>query len=222
MHNPIPQVERNSMKRYSMIFCFILMLSVTSDLLADLLAIQLFTVGPISFTGGEFVFPIVYIVNDIVSEVYGYETAKKVIWGGLIANVYALSTITGVAYLAGPESTMYGYIIGDAGVASAIIVALAGFTAYTTASFVNAYIMAKMKERHQERLFALRAFVSTLFGEICDSSAFGLVACAFGLYEWSAFIPLTVTVVIMKTAVEALCLPLTSRIVKQIKAMESR
>jgi uncharacterized integral membrane protein (TIGR00697 family) len=209
-------------RKYSMIFCFIMMLSVTSDLLADLLAIQLFTVGPISFTGGEFVFPIVYIVNDIVSEVYGYNTAKKAIWCGLAVNVYALGAMTVVAYLAGPGTTMYSYVIGDYGVASAIAVAIAGFSAYLVASFVNAYIMKWMKDRDKEKRFALRAIVSTLFGELCDSATFGLIACVCGLYAWSDFIPLTATVVVLKTAVEAICLPITTKAVKKIKAIEAR
>ena len=209
------------MKKYSIIFCFIVMLAAVSDLLADLLAIQLFTVGPFSFTGGEYVFPIVYIVNDIVTEVYGYKTAKKVIWLGLAANVYALSAITFVAYLAGQDSPMYQFIVGD-GMASAIIVAIAGFAAYVIASFVNAYIMAKMKERDKDKRFALRAIISTLFGELCDSATFGLIACAFGLYAWSEFMPLTLTVVALKTLVEAICLPITAKAVRKIKDIETR
>ena len=208
------------MQKYSIIFCFIMMISVVSDLLADLLAIQMFTIGALTFTGGEFVFPIVYIINDIVTEVYGYNTAKKMIWGGLITNAYALTALTAVSYLAGSESTMYQFIIGEYGVASAITVAIAGFSAYTVASFVNAWIMSKMKEKHKEKKFALRALVSTVFGEICDSAVFGLVACSCGLYSWSSFIPLTVTVVIMKTIVEILCLPITAKAVKSIKKLE--
>lgn len=211
----------NRVRKYSIVFCFIMMLSVIADFLSDLLAIQLFEVGIISFTGGEFVFPIVYIVNDILSEVYGYNATKKVIWFGLAVNMYALGTITLVAWLAGAGTPIYQFIIGDYGLASTVIVALAGFAAYLTASFVNAFIMSKMKSWHGERKFGLRAVVSTVFGEICDSSVFGLVACIFGLYAWEEFIPLTITVVVLKTMVEVVCLPLTSVIVKKIKKVEN-
>ena len=167
-------------------------------------------------------FPIVYIISDVVSEVYGYNVAKKAIWGGLIANVYALSALTIVAYIAGSESAMYGYIIGDYGVASAVVVAIAGFSAYLVASFVNAYVMKKMKDRDKEKRFALRAIVSTLFGESCDSAVFGVIACVCGLWSWNDFVPTVTPIIVLKTSVEALCLPVTTRVVRKIEAIESR
>lgn len=208
--------------KYTAAFIAIVMLTVVSDLLADLLAIHMFAVGSFRFTGGEFIFPIVYIVNDIVTEVYGIKTTKKIIWCGLIANAYALGAITIVAYLAGAGTPIYDYIIGGYGVASAIAVAIAGFGAYLVASFVNAHIMDKMKQRDQEKRFALRAFVSTVFGELCDSAVFGGIACLLGLYAWSDYMSLTFTVLWLKVLIEAVCLPLTSVIVRKIKVLEMR
>ena len=210
-----------NMKKYSFYFAFLLMAIVISDFLSDLMAIQTFSLGFLTFTGGDFVFPIVYIANDVLSEVYGYKTTKKVIWSSLGINVFALTTITCVSYLAGNDTAIYRFIIGDYGFGSAMSVAVAGFTAYLVASRINAFVMHRMRLRHGERLFKTRCLVSTVFGELADSATFCMIGCLLGLYTWDIFLSFTLTIAILKTLVEAICLPITSKIVGKLKKVEN-
>lgn len=210
----------NKAEKFSMFFCMIIMLSVIADFLADLLAIQLFEVGSFAFNGGDFLFPVVYIINDIFTEVYGYKTAKRFIWYGVTVNAFALGVLTFVAYLAGAGTPIYDFAIGDFGVAAAVSVAMAGFVAYIVASFINATIMSKMKAKHGERRFGLRAVVSTLFAELADTSVFCFLLCLFGTYEWDVFLNVTLTITAIKVLVEVLLLPVTKRVVAKVKCIE--
>lgn len=210
----------NKTKSYSAFFCFLVMISAVADFLSDIMAIQLFEFGAFSFSGGDFLFPVVYVINDILTEVYGYNTAKRFIWYGLGVNAFALGMLAFVASLAGAGTPIYDFAIGEQGIASALSVSIAGLVAYVCASFTNAAIMDKMKSRDGDKKFCFRAVVSTLFAEAVDSCVFCGFMCVLGTYPLEVFVSTTLTITALKTAVEAVLLPLTKKVVCKVKEIE--
>lgn len=197
---------------FSVLFCVCL-------IAANVLETKQIAFGPISLTGGLIVFPVSYIINDCVCEVWGYRKARLLIWLGFAMNF--LFVIFGAIADAIPGAP---YWTNDAGFHAvfglAPRIAAASFVAFLVGSFINAYVMSRMKISSQGKHFSLRAIVSTVFGEAADSVIFFPLALA-GVVPTSELVPLMVAQVVLKTLYEIIVLPLTIRIVKATKRHES-
>ena len=134
-------------------------LFTTCLLAANLFALKQFSVGPAHFTGALLVFPISYIINDVVAEVWGFRRARKLIWMAFAMNFLFVMLGALVDVLPGSSGNDEAFhaIFGFAP-----RVALASFLAFLVGSFVNAMVISKMKVRSQGRHFTLRAIVSTV------------------------------------------------------------
>lgn len=188
-----------------------------------LIAANVFETKQIAFLGhsqtaGVIVFPISYIINDVVCEVWGYRKAKVLIWLGFAMNFFFVSVGALCDWLPGAS-----YWDNDAGFHAifglAPRIAAASFIAFLTGSFINAYVMSKMKLMHKGRHFSLRAILSTVFGEGADSIIFFPLALG-GIVPWDELPWLMLYQVILKTVYEILVLPLTIRIVDAVKNHE--
>jgi uncharacterized integral membrane protein (TIGR00697 family) len=160
-----------------------------------------------------------YIHNDCIAEVWGYRKARFVIWTGFAMNFFTV----GFIQLAGLLPPAPGWDNQDAFVqvfASTPRIAIASFTAFLVGSFLNAYVMSRMKIRSKGRHFSLRAIVSTVVGELADSVIFFPIAFA-GTVPFDALLALIVTQAGMKTAYEVIALPVTVRVVKYIKRVDN-
>ena len=194
------------------VFCVCL---VAANLL-ETKVIQLF--GPFSATAGLLVFPISYILNDCIAEVWGFRKARLVIWLGFGMNfmVVLLSQLA-VALPAAPfweGEEGFNFVFG-----LAPRIAAASLTAFLAGSFVNAYIMSRMKVASRGRHFSLRAILSTVAGEGADSLIF--FPLAFGGLIWPAeLLKLIGVQVVLKTLYEVVALPVTVRLVRYIKKKE--
>ena len=206
----------------SVLFLILATLFTTSLMAANLFATKQISFGPASFTGAIFVFPISYIVNDVVSEVWGFRRAKTLIWMAFALNFFfvvlgwLIDLIPGVDWWqATPAGVGFHAIFG---IAPRIV--FASFLAFLVGSFLNAFVMSKMKVRDNGKRFTLRAVLSTLLGEFCDSIIFFPVALLgiIPLDQMPMFVFWQVT---LKTAYEIIILPVTIRVVKWVKTREN-
>lgn len=174
--------------------------------------------GPISLTGGLIVFPVSYIIKDCVCEVWGYRKARLLIWTGFAMNFFFVTVgaicdmIPGAPYWTNQEG--FHAIFG-----LAPRIAVASFIAFLCGSFINAYVMSKMKLRDGDKRFSARAILSTVFGESADSVIFFPLALG-GVVPLEALPGMMIAQVILKTLYEVIALPVTIRIVRKLKDYE--
>lgn len=196
---------------FSILFCVCL-------ILANLLETKQIAIGPVSLTGGLIVFPISYIINDCVCEVWGFRKARLLIWSGFAMNFFFVAVgalcdwIPGAPYWNNDEG--FHAVFG-----LAPRIAAASFVAFLLGSFANAYVMSKMKIRDGGRNFSARAILSTIAGESIDSLIFFPLALS-GVVPTEELPKLMLIQVLLKTAYEILVLPLTIRAVKYVKEYE--
>ena len=196
---------------FSILFCVCL-------ILANLLETKQIAIGPVSLTGGLIVFPISYIINDCVCEVWGFRKARLLIWSGFAMNFFFVAVgalcdcIPGAPYWNNDEG--FHAVFG-----LAPRIAAASFVAFLLGSFANAYVMSKMKIRDGGRNFSARAILSTIAGESIDSLIFFPLALS-GVVPTEELPKLMLMQVLLKTAYEILVLPLTIRVVKYVKKYE--
>lgn len=196
---------------FSILFCVCL-------IAANLFATKQIALGSISLTGGLLIFPVSYIVNDCVCEVWGYRKARLLIWTGFAMNFFFV--IMGALCDIIPPAPYYENAAGFHGVFGlAPRVALASFCAFLVGSFLNAYVMSRMKIASKGRKFSARAVVSTIVGECADSVIFFPLALG-GVIPTEALPELMFWQVVLKTAYEIVVLPLTIRVVAFLKRHE--
>ena len=196
---------------FSILFCVCL-------IAANLFATKQISLFSISVTGGLIVFPISYIVNDCVCEVWGYRKARLLIWTGFAMNFFFV--MMGALCDIIPPAPYYENSAGFHGVFGlAPRVAVASFCAFLAGSFLNAYVMSRMKIASGGKNFSLRAVVSTIVGESADSLIFFPLAL-WGVVPTEALPELMLAQVVLKTLYEIIVLPLTIRVVKTLKKVE--
>ena len=196
---------------FSILFCVCL-------IAANILETKQISVLGISLTGGLIVFPISYIINDCVCEVWGFQKARLLIWTGFAMNFFFVAMgalcdwIPGAPYWT--NEVGFHAIFG-----LAPRVAAASFVAFIVGSFANAYVMSKMKIHDKGRNFSLRAILSTIVGESFDSVIFFPLALG-GVVPTEELPKLMLWQVLLKTVYEVIALPITIRIVKALKEHE--
>lgn len=186
---------------------------------ANLLETKVIQLGPISATAGLIVFPISYIINDCIAEVWGFRKARLIIWMGFIMNfmVVALGQLA-VALPAAPfweGEAAFDFVFG-----LAPRVAAASLTAFLVGSFLNAFVMSRMKIASHGKNFSARAVVSTLVGESADSVIFFPLAFG-GLMPVEELAKLMIVQIVLKTLYEIIILPVTIRVVNYIKWVDN-
>ena len=204
-------------QQVSVVFAFMATLFTTCLMAANLFALKQFSFGPVNFTGALLVFPISYIINDVVAEVWGFHRARMLIWTAFGMNFLFVMLGAAVDWMPGVGDNVESFhtIFG-----LAPRVAVASFAAFLVGSFINAAVMSKMKVWSKGRWFVLRAVVSTLAGEFCDSLIFFPVALA-GIVPWSLMPSFVLWQVGLKTTYELLVLPITVRVVRSVKKKEN-
>ncbi len=196
---------------FSTLFCVCL-------ITANVLETKQLSMGLFSITGGLIVFPISYIINDCVCEVWGYGKARLLIWLGFAMNFLfvafgALCDVLPAAPYWHNEEGFHAIF----GLAPRI--ALASFLAFLVGSFVNAYVMSKMKISSGGKNFSARAIMSTVYGETADSIIFFPLALG-GVVPTNELPVLIISQVVLKTLYEIVILPVTIRVVKATKRHE--
>ena len=202
----------------SVLFLFFSVLFCVCLITANVLETKQISIGMFNITGGLLVFPVSYIINDCVCEVWGYGKARLLIWLGFAMNFLfvafgaATDAIPGAPYWHNDEG--FHAVFG-----LAPRIAAASFVAFLVGSFVNAYVMSRMKISSEGRNFSLRAILSTVFGEGADSLIFFPLAL-YGVVPTSELPIFIVTQVVLKTVYEIVVLPVTIYVVRKTKQIE--
>ncbi|MDR1555549.1 MAG: queuosine precursor transporter [Tannerellaceae bacterium] len=187
---------------------------------SNLLETKVIQLWGITATAGLLVFPISYIINDCIVEVWGFKKARLIIWSGFASNflVIAFSQLS-VHIPAAPfweGEAAFNFVFG---LAPRIVVA--SLLAFLAGSFINAYVMSRMKIASSGRNFSFRAIASTIAGEGADSLIFFPIAF-WGLIPPPELLIMVGTQACLKSLYEVLVLPLTTQVVKYIKKMDGQ
>ena len=185
---------------------------------ANLLETKVIQIGSLTVTAGLLVFPISYIINDCIAEVWGFKKARLIIWSGFAMNFFVVALgLIAVAIPAAPFWEGEEHFDFVFGMAPRIVAA--SLMAFLVGSFLNAYVMSKMKVASRGRHFSARAILSTLAGETADSLIFFPVAFG-GIIAWRELLIMMCIQIILKSMYEVIILPVTIRVVKAIKKID--
>ena len=185
---------------------------------ANLLETKVIQIGSLTVTAGLLVFPISYIINDCIAEVWGFKKARLIIWSGFAMNFFVVTLgLIAVAIPAAPFWEGEEHFDFVFGMAPRIVAA--SLMAFLVGSFLNAYVMSKMKIASQGRNFSARAILSAVVGETADSLIFFPVAFG-GIVAWKELLIMMGIQIVLKSMYEVIILPVTIRVVKAIKQID--
>lgn len=185
---------------------------------ANLLETKVIQICGITVTAGLLVFPVSYIINDCIAEVWGFRKARLIIWSGFAMNFFVV--VLGLIAVALPAAPFWE---GEAhfnfvfGMAPRIVVA--SLAAFLVGSFLNAYVMSRMKLASGGRHFSVRAIWSTVVGETGDSLFFFPIAFG-GIIAWQELLLMMCIQIVLKSMYEVVVLPVTVRVVRFIKKVD--
>lgn len=216
MKNPTSPLH--PVQQVSVIYMLMTALFCCCLIISNLVEIKTIDIGPMTITAGVITFPIAYIINDCVVEIYGFSKARLMIWTGFAANLIVTLLLQLAIILPGsPQWQSQQALETIFGAVPRILIA--SFIAFLVGSIINAIVMSRMKARSGRRLFSLRAITSTILGEGADSLIFFPIAFA-GTLPISTIVTLIATQTILKTTYEIVILPVTISVVKKIRKME--
>ena len=181
-------------------------------------AVKLISFGPLILDGGAFLFPLVYITGDILSEVYGFKAARKAIFVGFAMAILAAVTFW-LVQLSPPgggwaNQEDYEAILGF--VPRIVFASVCGFL---VGQLLNSYVLVKIKARTNESSLWMRLIGSTLVGELADTVVFCTIAF-YGIITGGDFLNYVIVGYLYKTLVEIVMLPVTYRVIAHVKANE--
>ena len=185
-------------------------------IISNILASKTFSLYDIILPCGVVIFPLVYIVGDVLTEIYGFTLAKRTIYLGFIINLIAVIAYQIAIFLPGTDlatSNAFSIILG-----STPRILIASLISYLVGSYVNAYFMKILKEKYTEYLFA-RCSISTLFGEGLDAIIFITIAFA-GLMPNEVLITMIICQGAFKIIYEIIVYPITRTVINWIKSLD--
>jgi uncharacterized integral membrane protein (TIGR00697 family) len=215
-----PAASTSHLPRQYRYYDLVMAAFVTVLLCANVIgAAKVAQLGRFTFGAGVLFFPISYVFGDVLTEVYGYARARKVVWAGFAALAFASfmsATILAFPPAPGwPHQAAYETVFG----ATPRIV-LASLVAYFSGEFCNSYVLAKMKLFTSGRLLWSRTIGSTIVGEAVDSVVFYPLAF-LGVWQAELVVRVMVTNYVLKVLWEVVMTPVTYRVVNFLKRAES-
>ena len=175
--------------------------------------------GGIFTDGGAILFPLTYILGDVLAEVYGLRRTRHAIGVGFV--LAAVAALTFLAVGAAPPGPGYANQAAFAAVLGFVPrIVLASLVGYLVGQFLNAYVLVRLKERLGERGLVGRLVTSTVVGQFADTALFCLIAFAGVFPTWGSLISFTVTGYLYKVAVEVVLLPVTLAVIRAVKRRE--
>jgi len=219
-------------KHFDIVMAFFVVVLVLSNIASSAKIVDLrFSIFGIrlAFDGGTLLFPLAYVLGDILTEVYGFKAAKRVIWTGFAILAFSSLVFFVLKILPGESSweaqdggavtgsMAYNAILGGMSGGGLVLASLAG---YLVGELSNSASLVKIKSLMNGRWFWFRAVVSSLIGELLDSLIFVSIACLMGVFGWNLFLSLVLTNYILKCLIEALVLPVTYAAVRLLKKGE--
>ena len=187
-------------------------------LISNTLDTKIFMLGDLALPAGIILFPLAYLFGDVLTEVYGYAIARRVIWTGLASLVLMLVSyevareLPAASFWANQEAfdTVFGHIPR---------IVAASIAAYLCGEFVNSYIVARMKVAMEGARTWLRLLLSTIAGQFIDTLVFVLIAF-LGVFGLADLVSLILSAWAVKVGWEVLAMPITLRVVSFLKKAE--
>ena len=212
--------DRPGRQRTYRYYEFVMAAFVTILLCSNVIgAAKIVTVGGFTFGAGILFFPLSYIFGDILTEVYGYARARRVVWAGFAALLYASAMSWVIVNLPPakdwPNQAAYEVAFGATG-----RIAMSSLLAFWAGEFTNSYVLAKMKLLTNGRMLWARTIGSTIAGEAVDTLIFYPLAF-YGVWTNQQIVTVMIANYLLKTAWEVVNTPITYQIVKFLKRAEN-
>ncbi len=205
-------------KNYSSFFLAVVCLFITSLIASNIVAVKLIKVFGLVLPAAVIVFPISYIMADVLTEVYGYSAARRVIWLGFACNLMVV-LVFWIGKVLPPAPFWQGQDAYDLILGYTPRLLMASFLAYLVGEFFNAYIMSRMKVLTKGKWLWIRTISSTLLGEGMDSLVFITIAF-WGVMPSKVLFTAVVTQWLFKTGYEVAATPITYLVVNLLKRQE--
>lgn len=213
-----PSREGQEQTNYSPYFVAIVAVFITCLMTANVIAVKLIALSGWIMPAGILIFPLSYIAGDVLTEVYGYRQARRVIWLGFLCNAVLTGTIF-LGQVVPPAPIWDGQEAYERILGYTPRILMASFFAYLVGEFANSFVLAKMKIATRGRWLWMRTIGSTLVGEGLDSLVFILIAFS-GVIPSGALGSAILTQWVVKTLYEVLATPLTYSVVRFLKTKE--
>lgn len=205
-------------KQHYSLYDIFAVLFVTTLLVSNIVSVKIVSVGWLTFDAGTVLFPLAYIVGDIITEIYGYRRTRRLIYSGVAA--LTLMTLTfWVVQLLPADSSWTGQTAFESTLGVVWRLAIGSVTALFVGEIMNAYVMGRMKVASRGRGLWRRMVSSSLAGNALDTVIFSTIAFA-GTMPMTSFWQLIITVFLIKMAVEIMVSPLTMRLIARVKKHE--
>lgn len=197
---------------------YVAMLYVTVILISNVIASKVIHIDIFELPAGVIVYPLIFILDDVLAEVYGYKHTRPIIWFALLCSVIQLIifqiSIVIPAISEWQHQTAYHEILG-----AIPRITIAGFVAIACAQFINAYLIAKLKLKMQGQYMAVRLVASTFAAVTVDSIIF-ILGAFYGVLSGKTIIIMIVSQIFVKVSYEILLLPLISAAIGWLKRKE--
>lgn len=198
----------------------LLALFTTIFILSNIVSTKGVQVGPLVTDGAFFLFPAAYVIGDVISECYGFRSARHAVWTGFLAMIIAVSTFY-VAILLPAASFYEGQAAFAATLGLVPRIVVASLSGYAAGQLLNAWLLTLMKDRLGERGLWKRLLGSTVVGEFGDTLIFCLIAApVIGISTVGDTANYVVVGFVWKTLVEVAVMPITYLVIRRIKAHE--
>lgn len=186
-------------------------------IISNIIASKTFEFFWITLPCGVIIFPLIYIVNDVLAECYGFKKARRAIYLGFFMNLIAVICYNVTMFLPAPA-----YFTGDSAfhtvLGSTLRLLVASFAAYLIGSLINAKLMVYLKGKYENKLF-FRCISSTFAGEGMDALIFITIGF-LGTMPVSALLTMIVAQALFKTAYEVVVYPVTRKVIQNVKALD--
>lgn len=180
---------------------------------SNIISNRTFEIGQFMLPSAVIVFPIIYIINDVLTECYGFKMASKAIWTAFGLNLMAVVFFNIAVNLPTTiDYSSYNIVLGNT-----LKPLVASVLAYLIGSFVNAKIMDTLRSH---KSLMLRCVLSTLFGETIDATIF-ISIMFIGIMDFKVVCTMIITQAIVKTLYEIVVYPVTKKAIKTIKSIEA-
>ena len=210
--NQISNVTETPKPKY---LASLMQLFVIIFLASNIAASKLLQIKTINFSGGMLTFPLLYILNDVVTEVYGFKASRKMIWSTLFLNFILFSLLYCVMLLPSHSGTTPF----DEVFALSPKIFIASMLSYLVGEFVNSFVLSSLKVKFKGYYFAIRAIISTLCGAIIDTTIFFSIVFS-DIVRPDEMIVSIIALALIKMLYEFLLLPITVYIVSFLKREE--
>lgn len=206
-------------ENYSKIFIILCAINISCLLVSNIITVKTVSILGLIFTAGDILFPITYILNDVFTEVYGFNKSKLIIWLSFFCNILMIIIFRITILLPASETfEIQDELVNVLGSTQRILVA--SFISFLVGNFANSIVMSKMKVKTKGKYLALRTIGSTLIGEGLDTIIF-IPTVFIGSLDLKTILFLTIDTYVLKVLLEVILTPVTYKVVEFIKKKEN-